>query len=146
MTTTTPAEPGQPSPGLPPRTTPAPGAAISKLGIAAVIITVVLWASAFVGIRAVGPSFSPGSLTLGRLAVAAVVLGIVVLPTLKVWPSGREWLPIVAYGVMWFGGYNVALNAAEHMLDAGTSAMLINVSPILIAVLAGVVLKEGFPR
>ncbi len=146
MTTTTPAEPGQPSPGSSPRTTPAPGAAISKLGIAAVIVTVVLWASAFVGIRAVGPSFSPGSLTLGRLAVAAVVLGIVVLPTLKVWPSGREWLPIVAYGVMWFGGYNVALNAAEHMLDAGTSAMLINVSPILIAILAGIFLKEGFPR
>ena len=146
MTTTTPAEPGQPSSGLPPRNTPAPAAPISKLGIIAVAVTVILWASAFVGIRAVGPHFSPGSLTLGRLAVAAVVLGIVVLPSLKVWPHGREWLPIVAYGVMWFAGYNVALNAAEHMLDAGTSAMLINVSPILIAVLAGVVLKEGFPR
>ncbi|MFJ4210773.1 DMT family transporter [Paenarthrobacter sp. NPDC089675] len=145
MTTTTPAEPGQPSEDLQ-RTIPAPAAPISKAGIAAVVVTVVLWASAFVGIRAVGPSFSPGSLTLGRLAVAAVVLGIVVLPSLKVWPKGREWLPIVAYGVMWFGGYNVALNAAEHMLDAGTSAMLINVSPILIAILAGVVLKEGFPR
>ncbi|MGO4585273.1 DMT family transporter [Arthrobacter sp. 2RAF6] len=119
---------------------------ISKLGIAAVIVTVVLWASAFVGIRAVGPSFSPGSLTLGRLVVAAVALGIVALPRLKRWPKGREWLPILAYGVMWFAGYNLALNAAEHMLDAGTSAMLINVSPILIAVLAGVILKEGFPR
>jgi drug/metabolite transporter (DMT)-like permease len=83
------------------------------------------------------------------LAVAAVVLGVLVLPQLtksKVLPRGREWWPILGYGVMWFGGYNVALNAAEHMLDAGTSAMLINVSPILIAVLAGVVLKEGFPR
>jgi drug/metabolite transporter (DMT)-like permease len=119
---------------------------ISKLGIAAVIVTVVLWASAFVGIRAVGPNFSPGSLTLGRLVVAAVALGIVALPRLKRWPKGREWLPILAYGVMWFAGYNLALNAAEHMLDAGTSAMLINVSPILIAVLAGVILKEGFPR
>ncbi|MCZ9882238.1 DMT family transporter [Arthrobacter sp. B2a2-09] len=119
---------------------------ISKLGIAAVVVTVVLWASAFVGIRAVGPSFSPGSLTLGRLVVAAVALGIVALPRLKRWPKGREWLPILAYGVMWFAGYNLALNAAEHMLDAGTSAMLINVSPILIAVLAGVILKEGFPR
>jgi drug/metabolite transporter (DMT)-like permease len=119
---------------------------ISKLGIAAVIVTVVLWASAFVGIRAVGPSFSPGSLALGRLVVAAVALGIVALPRLKRWPKGREWLPILAYGVMWFAGYNLALNAAEYMLDAGTSAMLINVSPILIAVLAGVVLKEGFPR
>lgn len=146
MATTNPAGPGGPAPDVRQRTTPAPAAPISKLGIAAVIITVVLWASAFVGIRAVGPSFSPGSLTLGRLAVAAVVLGLVVLPTLRQLPSGREWLPIIAYGVMWFGGYNVALNAAEHMLDAGTSAMLINVSPILIAVLAGVVLKEGFPR
>ncbi|MFH5879671.1 DMT family transporter [Arthrobacter sp. NA-172] len=129
---------------LPPATTTSRN--ISKLGIAAVIVTVVLWASAFVGIRAVGPSFSPGSLTLGRLAVAAVALGIVALPRLKRWPKGREWWPILAYGVMWFAGYNLALNAAEHMLDAGTSAMLINVSPILIAVMAGVILKEGFPR
>jgi drug/metabolite transporter (DMT)-like permease len=138
------------------RTNPATSAASSKspghvnaLGVAAVAVTVVLWASAFVGIRAIGPNFSPGSLTLGRLAVAAVVLGAVVLPQLlrsRKLPQGREWWPILAYGVMWFGGYNVALNAAEHLLDAGTSAMLINVSPILIAVLAGVFLKEGFPR
>ena len=106
----------------------------------------VLWASAFVGIRAVGPSFSPGSLTLGRLAVAAVVLGLLVVPKLRGLPRGREWWPILAYGVMWFGGYNVALNAAEHMLDAGTAALLINVNPILVAVMAGVILKEGFPR
>jgi drug/metabolite transporter (DMT)-like permease len=145
MARTSPAGPPGPTASVK-RTIPASSSPISKLGIAAVIITVVLWASAFVGIRAVGPSFSPGSLTLGRLAVAAVVLGLVVLPTLRQLPTGREWLPIIAYGVMWFGGYNVALNAAEHMLDAGTSAMLINVSPILIAVLAGVILKEGFPR
>ena len=113
------------------------------------MVTVVLWASAFVGIRAVGPSFSPGSLTLGRLAIAAVVLGLVVLPQLLKNPNlprGREWWPILAYGVMWFGGYNVALNAAEHLLDAGTAALLINVNPILVAIMAGVILKEGFPR
>ncbi|MDQ0822997.1 drug/metabolite transporter (DMT)-like permease [Arthrobacter sp. V4I6] len=125
---------------------------ISRLGIAAVVVTVVLWASAFVGIRAVGPSFSPGPLTLGRLAIAAVVLGLVVLPQLRKnrkhspLPKGREWWPILAYGVMWFGGYNVALNAAEHLLDAGTAALLINVNPILVAVMAGLILKEGFPR
>ncbi|MCA4134212.1 DMT family transporter [Arthrobacter sp. M4] len=137
MSRTTPAIPA-------PATTTQTG--INTLGVAAVVVTVVLWASAFVGIRAIGPSFSPGPLTLGRLAVAAVVLGAVVVPGLRRLPKGREWWPILAYGVMWFGGYNVALNAAEHTLDAGTSAMLINVSPILIAALAGVVLKEGFPR
>lgn len=131
---------------LPAGTIPVGKEPINKLGVAAVVITVVLWASAFVGIRAIGPSFSPGPLTLGRLVVAAVVLGLFVLPTLRRLPRGREWWPILAYGVMWFGGYNVALNAAEHLLDAGTSAMLINVSPIIVAVLAGFILKEGFPR
>jgi drug/metabolite transporter (DMT)-like permease len=112
-------------------------------------VTVVLWASAFVGIRAIGPHFSPGSLTLGRLVIAAVVLSLLVLPQLlktRLLPKGREWWPILAYGVMWFGGYNVALNAAEHVLDAGTSALLINVNPILVAIMAGLFLKEGFPR
>ncbi|MDR6505990.1 EamA family transporter [Arthrobacter oryzae] len=137
-----------PAPQPAPATPDAPNgrAPVNKLGVAAVAVTVVLWASAFVGIRAVGPSFSPGSLTLGRLAIAAVVLGLVVLPKLRNLPRGREWWPILAYAVMWFGGYNVALNAAEHMLDAGTAALLINVNPILIAVMAGVILKEGFPR
>jgi drug/metabolite transporter (DMT)-like permease len=141
---------GSPHAAPTPSTQPTPpvpgGTPVNKLGVAAVVITMVLWASAFVGIRAVGPSFSPGSLTLGRLAIAAVVLGLVVLPKLRNLPKGREWWPILAYGVMWFGGYNVALNAAEHMLDAGTAALLINVNPILVAVMAGVILKEGFPR
>src|SRR3954470_20030660 len=131
---------GSPPAALAPAPQPAPAPAgptpINKLGVAAVVVTVVLWASAFVGIRAVGPSFSPGSLTLGRLAVGAVVLGLLVVPKLRALPRGREWWPILAYGVMWFGGYNVALNAAEHMLDAGTSALLINVNPILVAVMA----------
>src|SRR5690349_22091545 len=130
----------------PPAVAPAP---VKALGVAAMVVTVVLWASAFVGIRAIGPHFSPGSLTLGRLAIAAVVLAVVALPKIlktRLVPRGREWWPILAYGVMWFGGYNVALNAAEHVLDAGTSALLINVNPILVAIMAGVFLKEGFPR
>ena len=49
-------------------------------------------------------------------------------------------------GVLWFGIYNIALNEAERRIDAGTAAMLVNVGPVFIALLAGVVLKEGFPR
>ena len=40
----------------------------------------------------------------------------------------------------------MALNEAERRVDAGTAAMLVNVGPILIAVLAGLFLGEGFPR
>ena len=42
--------------------------------------------------------------------------------------------------------YNLALNAAEQELDAGTAAMLISIGPALIALLAGGLLGEGFPR
>jgi drug/metabolite transporter (DMT)-like permease len=50
----------------------------------------------------------------------------------------------VVIGVLWFGVYNVALNQGEHHVDAGTSAMLIQISPVLIAVLATLFLGERF--
>jgi drug/metabolite transporter (DMT)-like permease len=61
-------------------------------------------------------------------------------------PTGREWALLAVCGVGWFAVYNVSLNAAEQHLDAGTTAMLVNVGPILIAVFAGLLLGEGFPR
>ena len=48
--------------------------------------------------------------------------------------------------MLWFGVYIVALNAGEQHVDAGTAAMLIQLAPILIGVLAGLLLGEGFPR
>ena len=45
-------------------------------------------------------------------------------------------------GLLWFGLYNVALNAGERRVDAGTAAMLIQLSPVLVAVLAAIFLKE----
>jgi drug/metabolite transporter (DMT)-like permease len=59
-------------------------------------------------------------------------------------PTGREWASIVAIGVLWFGVYNVSLNEGEHHVDAGTASMLLQVSPIIIAVLATVFLSERF--
>src|SRR5579862_6316910 len=45
--------------------------------LGAALVTVVFWASAFVGIRSAGRSFSPGALSLGRLLVGGAVLGVV---------------------------------------------------------------------
>lgn len=116
------------------------------LSLLALLTTVVLWASAFVGIRALGENFSPGALSLGRLLVGAIALGVIAWPRHEPLPKGRPLGLIIIYGIFWFGAYNVALNAGERHLDAGTSALIINIGPILIALLAGVFLKEGFPR
>ena len=115
--------------------------------LAAVVVTVCAWASAFVAIRAVGQSYGAGSLALGRLLVGCLALGAGLLVSRRwVTPTTREWALIALCGVAWFGVYNVALNAAEQQVDAGTAAMVVNVGPILIALFAGWLLGEGFPR
>lgn len=114
------------------------------LPVTAVAVTLVLWASAFVAIRHLGADFSPGALTLGRLLVGSLCLGVAALSRGLPRPTGREWVSIVVIGVLWFGVYNVALNAGERRVDAGTAAMLIQVSPVLIALLAAVFLHERF--
>ena len=120
---------------------------VTPLVWVAITVTILAWASAFIVIRGVGPYFSGGALALGRLVVGTVLLGLVVLYGRK-WqaPTLSEWLLISGFGVLWFGGYNVALNIAEHTLDAGTTAMIVNIGPILIALGAAVFLREGISR
>ena len=113
-------------------------------------VTVVLWASAFVGIRSAGRSFGPGELTLARLVVGAVVLALLGAGRGERLPSRAQLRvagrPLLLCGLLWFGAYNLALNSGERRVDAGTAAMLVNVGPVLIAILAGLLLREGFPR
>src|SRR5215510_14047742 len=115
-------------------------------GLIAGLVTVLVWGSAFVGIRAADASLSPGSIALGRLLVTCAILVPVVLVRREPLPSRRDMLQVAAYGVLWLAIYSTTLNEAERRVDAGTAAMLINTGPILIAVLAGIFLHEGFPR
>ena len=114
--------------------------------LAAGLTTVTLWGSAFVGIRAAGETLSPGAIAVGRLLVSSALLGVVALLRRERLPPRRALGPIVLFGLLFLGLYSVALNAAERRVDAGTAAMLVNTGPLLIAVLAGVFLREGFPR
>src|SRR6478735_1366768 len=123
-----------------------PAARVTPAVLGAIATTVLAWASAFIVIRGVGPHFSGGALALARLLVGTVLLRLVLVGRPWVTPTRREWLLVGGFGVAWFGAYNVALNIAEHTLDAGTAAMIVNTGPILIALGAGVFLGEGIPR
>ena len=112
------------------------------LPIGAVAVTLVFWASAFVAIRHLGETFSPGSLSLGRLLVGSLALGVAVASRRAPRPRRSDWPGLVTIGVLWFGVYNVALNAGELLVDAGTAAMLIQLSPVLVALLAAIFLGE----
>jgi drug/metabolite transporter (DMT)-like permease len=121
-----------------------PGADV--LALAAALTTVVAWGSAFVAIRDAGKTLSPGSLALGRLLVSLPILTAAALISREPLPKIRDLARVAVFGVLWLGVYSTTLNAAERRVDAGTAAMLINVGPILIVILAGIFLKEGFPR
>lgn len=121
-------------------------ASMDRRALLAALVTVVLWASAFVGIRDLAGTFSPGSLALGRLTVGVIALGLFVIR--RGWqPVSRRdlWL-IVASGVAWFAFYNLTLNEAERHVDAGTAAMLVNTGPIFIGLFAGLFLGERMSR
>lgn len=102
----------------------------------------VLWAGAFVGIRAAGRSFSPGALALGRLTIGSVLLGALVTTRPFLRPTRRELLLLILAGLLWFGAYNLVLNDAERRVDAGTAAMLVLVAPIIVVALAALFLNE----
>ena len=112
------------------------------LPLLAALVAVVLWAAAFVGIRAAGRTFSPGPLAFGRLAIGSALLGAAVLSRPRVRPTRRELALLVLAGVLWYGIYQVVLNDAERRVDAGTAAMLVLIAPIFIVALAAVFLKE----
>ncbi|WP_207621226.1 DMT family transporter [Streptosporangium minutum] len=123
----------------------APETRVDRRALLAAGVTVVLWASAFVAIRSAAQYFSPGALALGRLLAGSVVLGVIWLVRREGLPPRAAWPGILGSGILWFGLYMVVLNWGEQEVDAGTAAMVVNVGPMLIALLGGWLLREGFP-
>ncbi|GAA3021351.1 membrane protein [Actinokineospora globicatena] len=96
-------------------------------------------------IRDAAPHFSAGALAEGRLLSGAVALLLFLVLRGEGLPGRGAWPGIIGSGLLWFGGYMVILNWGEKLVDAGTAAMLVNIGPILIALLGGWLLNEGFP-
>ncbi|MGX1473403.1 UNVERIFIED_CONTAM: drug/metabolite transporter (DMT)-like permease [Streptomyces canus] len=115
------------------------------LAAGAATVTVILWASAFVSIRSAGAAYSPGALALGRLLSGALALGVICLIRREGLPPRSAWRGIAVSGVLWFGFYMVVLNWGEQQVDAGTAALVVNIGPILIALLGARLLGDAMP-
>lgn len=126
-----------------PSSRPAPRPEV--LAAVAACVTVVLWASAFVSIRSAGAAYSPGALALGRMLAGFVTLGAICLVRREGLPPRSAWRGIAISGVLWFGVYMVVLNWGEQQVDAGTAALVVNVGPILIALLGTRLLGDPMP-
>jgi drug/metabolite transporter (DMT)-like permease len=123
----------------------APPARRARL-LGAVGVTVVLWGSAFVAIRATLPAFGYGSLASLRLLLGALAFAALARP-LGIRRPTRAQLPwLMALGATGYTGYQVLLSAGEETVPAGTAALLFGGTPVLVALLARPALGERLGR
>ncbi|MGE3876144.1 MAG: DMT family transporter [Parvibaculaceae bacterium] len=124
----------------------APSSPVTRDGTAvfAVIVTILIWASAFPAIRAGLQAFGPVELGAARFAIAGLPAALYLLITRPGWPRGGEIWRILTGGVFFVAFYTVLLNIGEQTISAGAAAFIINVNPIVTAIFAMLLLDETF--
>jgi drug/metabolite transporter (DMT)-like permease len=89
------------------------------VGLAAIATTIIGWASAFAAIR------------VGLTALSPV-------------GQGRDLLRLGVIGVLFISAYAVLLNTGEQTIAAGPAAFIIQINPIIVALIAVPLLGERF--
>ena len=120
---------------------------VKKLDMAAAValaVTIVGWASAFPGIRAGLAAFGPLELGALRFAIAAVPAALFLAVRRPARPRRADWWRLAFGGVVFVALYTAVLNIGETTVSAGAAAFIINVSPILTALMAMPLLGERF--
>jgi uncharacterized membrane protein len=108
----------------------------------ALAVTLLLWASAYAGIRAGLRGYSPADLATLRFIVASVALGIYALLAHFRRPALRDLPGLILAGIVGITFYNIALNYGETRVTAGSASMLIASAPIWTTLLAVFFLHE----
>jgi drug/metabolite transporter (DMT)-like permease len=108
----------------------------------ALAATVVIWASAFAGIRAGLEGYSPGHLALLRFLVASGLLAIYAVVTRMSLPAWRDLPAVLVGGFLGFTVYHVGLSFGEVTVESGPASVLIASVPVFTAILAVVFLRE----
>lgn len=108
----------------------------------AIATTVTLWGSAFVGIRISLGSYSPQVIALLRYLTASAGLLIYAVVTRMPLPDLEDIPRLALMGFLGITFYNVALNAGEQTVPAGTASLIIASETIFVALLAAWLLNE----
>ena len=109
---------------------------------AALAVTLLLWASAYAGIRAGLRGYSPADLATLRFIVASIALGIYAIFAHFRRPAVKDFPSLLLAGVLGITFYNIALNYGETRVTAGSASMLIASAPIWTTLLAVFFLHE----
>lgn len=113
-----------------------------RRSLAAIGVTLLLWSSAFAGIRVGLQYFSPGHLALLRFLFASAGFVVYALIARLPLPRLRDVPALLLLGALGITIYHTALNFAEVRVSAGSASILVATSPIFTALLAAAFLGE----
>jgi drug/metabolite transporter (DMT)-like permease len=114
--------------------------------LAAAATTVLLWGSAFPGIKAGLSAYGPGQLALLRYLFASLTMALIALVRPVGLPRLRDVPGIVALGALGFTIYHSALNYGQVTVTAGSASFLTETAPVFATLMAAFFLRERLSR
>lgn len=108
----------------------------------AVAVTLLLWASAFAGIKAGLTAYSPGELALLRFLCGSIAMGLYARSRGFGLPEAKDLPSILLVGFLGFTVYHVFLNYGEQSVSAGAASLIVSFTPVMTAFLAVFLLGE----
>jgi drug/metabolite transporter (DMT)-like permease len=107
-------------------------------------VFVVLWSTGFIGAKFGLPDAGPATFLALRCVIVATILGAVALATRAPWPRSRaDLFHVILAGLLLQGIYlGGVFTAISQGVEAGVSALIVGIQPLLTAALAGVFLGE----
>lgn len=110
--------------------------------LAAVIVALLLWASAFAGIKAGLVAYGPGELALLRFLVASAALAAYAILTRMRMPDRQDVPRLLASGLLGITIYHLGLNFGETQVSASAASLIIALGPVFTAIMATIFLRE----
>lgn len=105
-------------------------------------LAVLLWASAFAGIRAGLTAYTPLHLAFLRLVIGSIGLAVfAVIRPIRL-PDLKDIPVILLIGFVGFTIYHAALNVGEITVSAGMSSLIVSLAPVFTGLLAAAFLHE----
>jgi drug/metabolite transporter (DMT)-like permease len=118
-----------------------PTALVEEVGVPALFV--VLWSTGFIGAKLGLPYAGPLTFLTLRFWLAAALLALLALATRAPWPRRAEVRHYAVAGLLvhalYLGGVFVGISLG---VEAGLSAMIVSVQPLLVAAFAGLMLGE----
>lgn len=110
------------------------------------LLVIIIWGSTFASIKIILPQVPPNTLALLRFIIASIVLGLFLVITKQPRLQKQDLPGILLSGFSGIAIFNVLQNQGLRYAGATDAAILIAMSPVFIALLSWVILKERISK